>query len=138
MRNTTVGKRGEDIVMMLEKENLLRAGRRDLAGKIEQISEKTNGDSYGYDIHSFTSNGEDKFIEVKATTKPFTSTPSFIVTDNEYSHGRVLKEKYYICCIFEAASEKPLYWYIQNPFWMPPTQILIEPKSYTIGFQLEQ
>jgi len=137
MRNTTVGRRGEDIVMILEKEFLCRAGRQDLAEKVEQVSEKANGDSYGYDIHSFTTDGEDKFIEVKATTMPFTSNPSFIVTDNEYIHGRDLKEKYYICWIFEAATEKPQYWYIQNPFWMSPQQILIEPKSYTVGFQLE-
>ncbi|MGH7202941.1 MAG: DUF3883 domain-containing protein, partial [Candidatus Levyibacteriota bacterium] len=134
-RNTLVGKRGEDIVMLKEKAMLINIGRKDLADKVEQVSLKS--DSEGYDIMSYTPEGEEKYIEVKATTKPFTNTPFFFISNTEYQKGCELKEKYHIYWVFEAASEEPKILDIPNPFNLPPEKISVKPRSYNISFQFE-
>lgn len=132
-RNTLVGNRGEEIVLIREKENLVKAGRKDLADKIEQVS--AHNDGLGYDIHSFTLDGQDKFIEVKSTTIPFNSNPSFIISEREYKIGCELQEKYHLYWVFKTATEEPEILDIQNPFGLPPEKIVINPRSYTVGFQ---
>ncbi len=134
-RNTIVGDRGEEIVMRIEKEILNKANRHDLAEKVDRVS--ADDDWLGYDIHSFTPDGQDKYIEVKATTLPFTIRPFFYISANEYNEGLKKKEQYYICWVFATASEKPDYWYIQNPFGLPPEKITIKPRSYSVSFQLD-
>lgn len=72
-----IGQVGELLAIKIEKARLEKEGRKDLADKIEHVSE-TIGDGLGYDIKSFECVGgvyEEKYIEVKATTggksKPF-------------------------------------------------------------------
>src|SRR5437763_1631203 len=52
-RNRTLGKRGEELALAFEQGRLRDAGRRDLARKVDWISESM-GDGAGYDILSFT------------------------------------------------------------------------------------
>ena len=133
-KNTITGNRGEEIVLKLERDMLRIAGKPELAKKVTRISEQS--DSYGYDIHSYTSDGRDKYIEVKATRSPYTPNPSFIISANEFTKGCVLKEQYYICWVFSAASKQPQYKYIQNPFGNPE-MFSKEPMSYVVGYRFE-
>lgn len=79
-RNRLVGAYGERLVIKYEYKKLVRAGRSDLAAKIEQCS--ILDDSLGYDVRSFGENGEEKHIEVKTVTgKP--KTLRFFISKNE-------------------------------------------------------
>jgi hypothetical protein len=133
-KNTITGNRGEEIVLKLEQDMLRMAGKPDLAKKVTRVSEQS--DLYGYDIHSYTPDGRDKYIEVKATRSPYTPNPSFIISANEFTKGCKLKERYYICWVFSAASKQPRYKYIQNPFGNPD-RFSIEPRSYVVGYTFE-
>jgi Domain of unknown function (DUF3883) len=133
-KNTITGNRGEEIVLKLERDMLRMAGKHELAKKVTRISEQS--DAYGYDIHSYTPDGLDKYIEVKATRSPYSPNPSFIISANELAQGRELKERYYICWVFSAASKQPQYKYIQSPFGNPD-KFSLEPRSYVVGYKFE-
>jgi hypothetical protein len=75
-RNRKLGKQGEELVYLREQQELRRAGRDDLARKVEWTSE-VRGDGAGYDIRSFELNGSERLIEVKTTNGP-AKTPFFL------------------------------------------------------------
>ena len=58
--NTALGLLGEELVLAQEKIMLTRENRSDLAEKVVHVS-IVEGDSAGYDIRSFTSDGTTKF-----------------------------------------------------------------------------
>ena len=65
-RNRKLGRSGESWVVELEKRTLINAGRKDLAERVDWVSDRL-GDGLGYDIVSSDELGADKFIEVKTT-----------------------------------------------------------------------
>lgn len=79
-RNRLLGRRGEEMVIEHERRSLTDSGRSDLADKVRWVSEE-DGDGAGFDIHSFTSEGEDRLLEVK-TTNGAARTP-FFLSENE-------------------------------------------------------
>lgn len=86
-RRQTLGMAGEEWVVGLERESLRRAGRDDLAGKVEW-SARDLGDGLGYDVTSFRPNGIRRIIEVK-TTNLGPMTPFYITRwEIEVSHER--------------------------------------------------
>lgn len=64
--NGVIGTTGESIALAYEKWRLIRAGKENLADKIEWVSQ-TRGDGLGFDILSRNTNGTDRYIEVKST-----------------------------------------------------------------------
>lgn len=86
-----LGMRGEQIVLQYEKDYLIKNGRADLASNIRHISKQSV--SEGYDIVSYDLDGNNKFIEVKTSTK---LTSNFYITDNELKTAENLKHKYWI------------------------------------------
>lgn len=79
-RNRSLGKAGEERVLHHERAILISAGRHDLAKKVRWVSEE-DGDGAGYDISSFTTEGNSRLIEVK-TTNGWERTP-FHISRNE-------------------------------------------------------
>jgi hypothetical protein len=75
-----VGDRAEAFVYGYERLRLQRAGRRDLADRVDWVSQRFVGK--GYDIKSFDGTGETMFIEVKATIR---TGPSFYISANEWN-----------------------------------------------------
>lgn len=65
-RNRRLGKQGEEKVFYSEQGRLWEIGRGDLARKVRWVSEE-DGDGAGYDILSFNTRGEERFLEVKTT-----------------------------------------------------------------------
>ena len=65
-QNRQLGKQGEELVFLYERERLKAAQREDLAVKVEWTSE-VRGDGAGYDIHSFEPDGRERLIEVKTS-----------------------------------------------------------------------
>ena len=79
-RNRILGKAGEERVLHHERTILTSAGRQDLAKKVRWVSQE-DGDGAGYDISSFTPEGNSRLIEVK-TTNGWERTP-FHISSNE-------------------------------------------------------
>lgn len=79
-RNSEIGERGEGLVLDFERRRLLAAGRSDLADAVEWSS-KERGDGLGFDISSFTVDGEPRELEVKTT--PGWATTPFHISRNE-------------------------------------------------------
>ncbi len=93
-RNRVLGRAGEERVLAHEQAVLRSAGRDDLAGRIRWVSEE-GGDGAGYDIASFTPDGQARLIEVK-TTNGWERTP-FHITRNELA---VAEERQSEWCLF--------------------------------------
>jgi hypothetical protein len=74
--NRSLGRAGEQFVVEIERKQLLKADRVDLAKGVRWIS-KEEGDGAGYDILSFDSWGHKRLIEVK-TTNGAARTPFFL------------------------------------------------------------
>ena len=90
-----IGMLGEQRVFHSEQTRLKNDGRKDLASKVRWVS-REDGDGAGYDIHSFTSTGQELFLEVK-TTIGSEQTPFFISANEvEFSeehpeHSRIFR-----------------------------------------------
>lgn len=82
--NTSLGSKGEMLVIEYEKWRLINIGKENLAEKIEWIA--SNDDGAGFDILSKNENGSDRYIEVK-TTKLSKDTPIFF-SKNEYEFSK--------------------------------------------------
>lgn len=87
-RNASLGKAGEVLALQVEHRRLWEAGHRDLAERIEHVSQ-TRGDGLGYDILSFESDGRERLIEVKTTSfgalTPFFASKREVVLSETHS-----------------------------------------------------
>ena len=79
-QNRAVGLLGEKLVVEREKKRLFRAGYPELADMVHHVSVE-DGDGLGYDVLSWTTEGAERFLEVKTTR--FTELQPFLVTRNE-------------------------------------------------------
>ncbi|GAB5448758.1 protein NO VEIN domain-containing protein [Gymnodinialimonas sp.] len=79
-RNRSMGRAGEKRVLQHERAILTSVGRHDLAKKVRWVSQE-DGDGAGYDISSFTPEGNSRLLEVK-TTNGWERTP-FHISRNE-------------------------------------------------------
>lgn len=123
-----LGERGEDIVMQAEKDRLKHFG---VKGTPKQVS--AEDDSLGYDILSFSEDGSQRYIEVKATN----STPKdfrFFISSNEVDAARYFKSKYHIYIVFKPYSSRPIIYDIGNPF-IEDGKVKLIPVSYKIHLQ---
>jgi len=101
-----LGRSGEELVLVFERQRLRDADRPDLADAVEHVS-RTQGDGKGYDILSYTIDEAKKFIEVKTTN--FDKGTSFLITDNEVAFSTTQPEEYYLYRLFEFGSGPKLY-----------------------------
>jgi len=101
-KNKRLGLLGELFVIKIEKDFLISKGRNDLAEKIQHIS-KDVGDGLGYDIMSYTLNGDVKYIEVKTTRGEITRP--FYITLNEIEFSKKEKDNYYLFRLFDFDTE---------------------------------
>jgi hypothetical protein len=93
-RNRALGRAGGERVLHHERAVLRAFGREDLAGNVRWVSEE-DGDGAGYDIASFTPEGQARLIEVK-TTNGWERTP-FHISRNELA---VAMERQSEWCLF--------------------------------------
>ena len=125
-RNRNLGRKGEEFVMEFEGARLVKAGRKDLAKRIEWVSEE-KGDGAGFDIASFDEGGGERLIEVK-TTNYGRSFP-FLLTRNELSFSESNKA----FCLYR------VFQFHRGPrlFMLPgsvSTHCRLEPKTYVASF----
>jgi len=97
-KNRRLGRAGELAVIEIEIQSLLAFGRQDLADRLVDVA-KVEGNGAGYDIKSFTPEGEEKFIEVK-TTKGSAQT-AFSVSSHEVRFTADHADRYYLYRVFD-------------------------------------
>jgi hypothetical protein len=99
-RNRMLGKAGESIVYDHEQAALRSAGRLDLARKVRWVSQE-DGDGAGYDIASYTPEGQPRLIEVK-TTNGWERTP-FHISRNELAVAEARRDEWQIVRLWNFA-----------------------------------
>ncbi len=105
-----VGDGGESFVYQYERRRLYKAGRGDLAKKIDWVSQKKVGK--GYDIKSFEITGELRFIEVKATIG---KSATFFMSSNEWYKASRSGESYWIYRVVQALDKPRISGMLQDP-----------------------
>lgn len=129
-QNSKVGNRGENFVVRHELDRLIKAGRQDLADKIERVS-KTQGDGLGYDILSYDAEtGNPIFIEVKTTNGPCNT--AFYITRNELERSRV-SDNYYLYRLYDYDSETDSYQILIISGDLSP--LCVEPATYYVKIE---
>lgn len=101
--NVYLGDLGEKTVISFERKILIDKGRGDLAKKVEQVS-STVGDHLGYDVLSFYPTGEEKWIEVKTTTKAQSS--KFHISENQIKCSETAGDKFWLYRLYDFDPEK--------------------------------
>ncbi len=110
-RSDKVGRLGEECVYKDEVTLLGAAGRSDLAGKIIWHRQQKENRTPGWDITSFTPDGEIKLIEVKASEG---SIHSVSLTPNEWIKAKSEGDSYYIYVV-ENLIKSPTITELRNP-----------------------
>ena len=129
-QNSKVGHRGEKFVVRHEVDRLVKAGRQDLADKVEWVS-KTQGDGLGYDVLSFDAEtGKPVFIEVKTTNGSCNS--AFYITRNELERSRV-SDNYYLYRLYDYDSETDSYQILIISGDLSP--LCVEPATYYVRIE---
>lgn len=105
-KNSLLGEAGEEFVIACEKNRLIKAGKENLADKIERVSE-TKGDWLGFDILSFEEDGTDRYIEAK-TTRYGKSIP-FFITPNELAFSERKSRHYQLYRVFNYRQSPELF-----------------------------
>lgn len=125
-RNRDLGLKGELLVITHEKNRLIKAGRSDLAEKIIHVSQ-IEGDSAGYDIRSYESDGKNRFIEVKTTRGK--ATTSFFISPNELAFSAQNPDSYVLFRLYEFDDESES----AKTYLLPgnvATHLLLEPTAF--------
>ncbi|MDC3001286.1 DUF3427 domain-containing protein [Actinomycetota bacterium] len=128
-RNHILGAAGEKLVLEYERRSLIEAGRSDLADRVVHVSQE-EGDGAGYDIRSFTSNEELKYIEVKTTSG--SGQTDFFMSTNELKFSQVHSENYYLYRVYGCSPDRATAsFYVQrgpvdSSFVMAPTHFRVK------------
>jgi len=129
-----IGDRGEQIVVMAERQVLTDNKRHDLAQKVDQISKRD--DRVGYDIRSYDIDGKVKYIEVKSTTK-LVGFSNIFISANELEVAKH-KENYYFYVVYNVANRTPKIWKIEGSKLLSDENIKLKPDSYSIQFNTKE
>ena len=125
-RNRRLGRKGEEFIIQYEAFRLETIGKRGLAKRIEWVSEKDDG--AGFDILSFSDEGNERFIEVK-TTNYGRSFP-FFISKNEVSFSSSNEAQYALYRLFTFRA-KPRFFILPGDV---QSHCLLEPQLYRAGF----
>lgn len=131
--NKKLGDRGEKVVLDFEIKKLEQCGKFELAKKVDRVSLKS--DNLGYDILSFNEDGQERFIEVKATSSKVTDA-NFFLTINELKTAQE-NDNYYIYMVYDILSTEPKIWIIKNPFNPINGKIHMEPVNYKVSIKVQ-
>jgi hypothetical protein len=105
-RNRSLGDAGENLILKFEHQRLWRAGKRELAERIEQVS-RTQGEQAGYDILSFENDGRERLIEVKTTR--FGPLTPFFASRNEVTVSGAHDGSYHLYRLYRFSRNPKLF-----------------------------
>jgi hypothetical protein len=126
-RNRSLGKSGEERVLISERIRLEREGRSELARRVRWIAQE-EGDGAGYDIRSFEADGRERLLEVKTTTG-HQLTP-FFLTENERGLSEERPDAFRIVRLYDFMRQPRAFELV------PPLErcVLLRPASYKASF----
>lgn len=127
-RNRALGRAGEELVLHQERRRLADAGVPGLADQVRWIAD-LDGDGAGYDILSFTPEGQRRLIEVK-TTNGISTTP-FFLTRNEEAVSRERADEYRICRVYDF-KRSPRMFELAPPL---TDKVVLETETWRAGFR---
>ncbi|QKE84393.1 DUF3883 domain-containing protein [Arthrobacter sp. NEB 688] len=104
--NAARGLAGELLVLDRERRVLTERGRRDLARKVRHSSVE-DGDGLGFDIRSFTPDGEERFLEVKTTVR--SARQPFYVSANEVEFSTEATDQFTLVRVFHLERHPGFY-----------------------------
>lgn len=95
--NSERGRAGELLVVERERRVLTWQGRPDLAGRVRHVSVE-DGDGLGFDVKSFTHQGQERYLEVKTTVR--SERQPFYVSANEVEFSAEVPEHFSLVRVF--------------------------------------
>lgn len=105
-RNKSLGNAGEELVVNFERFRLEQEGQPHLARQVEQVS-STRGDGLGYDVLSFETSGEERFIEVKTTG--FGMHLPFYMSRREVEFSRYENKRFNLYRVFDMQRQPHMF-----------------------------
>lgn len=126
-RNRFLGEKGEAFLFQVEQDWLSTSGRDDLAAKVRWVS-KEDGDGAGYDILSFSRQGEERWLEVKTTNGP--STTPFWLSENERRVSEKHRDVFRLVRVYDF-SRRPTAYRLKPPLG---DKVRLVPTQYRAGF----
>ncbi|MEP0708019.1 MAG: DUF3883 domain-containing protein [Parvibaculum sp.] len=127
-RNRQIGRLGEECVFNSERDRLATAGRPDLAEKVKWVA-RDEGDGAGFDVLSFTEQGEERFLEVK-TTVGSERTP-FYISRNEKLFSEERRDAFRVFRLYDFA-RAPKAFEIEPPL---ENSLVLETVNYKASFR---
>lgn len=125
-RRHEIGQFGELYVVEYERNKLRRLGKSDLANKVKRMSQENVG--IGYDVLSFNDDGQEKYIEVKATSG---IGSTFELTANELKTAERFRQRYWLYFVRDIGGS-PKVREILDPFSQVGVLLKLEPTAYTV------
>ena len=126
--NRRLGLEGERWVMDFEHRRLLEAGQPELLERVEWVSE-TRGDGDGFDILSWDSADQARYIEVKTTNGAHAS--SFVISRNELDFAREVGDAFHLYRVFQFR-QAPMLYMLRGDI---ARQLHLEPIDYRASFR---
>jgi hypothetical protein len=105
--DAALGLFGEKLALLFERNRLENNGFGKLVRDVRHVSQEIDGNSAGYDIHSWDAAGVPRHIEVK-TTAAGILTP-FFISQNEVNFSSRHPSTYFIYRIFDATSQPKIF-----------------------------
>jgi len=126
-QNRALGQAGEQFALDFERWRLVQLGAGQLAEQVEHVA-VTEGDGLGYDIRSFESDGQARYIEVKTTS--FGDRTPFFVSANELRFAQAHAERFRLYRLFDFRAAPRLF-ELAGPI---ERHCLLDPMTYRVGF----
>lgn len=116
-KSDKVGKLGEEIVVEFEKMKLIKENRPDLAVKVIWHREDADNRTPGWDITSFDKNGQELYIEVKASEGQKISDVELTINEWIQAEKNIENNQYKVYLVSDVFSN-PIIEVIDNPALM--------------------
>lgn len=104
--NRRLGRAGEQWVLGFEHQRMIDGGMAGLFERVDWVSERL-GDGAGYDILSYNTPSQPRYIEVKTTNGAHTS--SFIISRNELDFSQEVGDAFFLYRLFQFRQAPLLY-----------------------------
>jgi len=126
--NRKLGRAGEQWTLEYEQHRLLQEGLGELFSRVDWVADRL-GDGAGYDILSFESATEPRYIEVMTTNGAYSS--SFIISRNELDFAKEVEEAFCLYRLFQFRDVPSMY-ILRGDI---SKQLHLEPLDYRASFK---
>ena len=116
-KSDKVGKLGEEIVLEFERNKLIKEHRPDLAAKVNWHREDAGNRTPGWDVTSFDKDGQELYIEVKASEGLKISDVELTINEWIQAEKNIENNQYKVYLVSDVFSN-PIIEVIDNPALM--------------------